>query len=371
MGLCTPLRQKHIDANAKMVDFHGWELPLHYGSQIDEHHQVRNHAGMFDVSHMGIVDIGGKNAVDCLSRLLANDIAKLTTFGKALYSCMLNEHGGILDDLIVYRLDDQQFRIIWNAATREANRKWLYQCCKEFDDILTTERSDLALIAVQGPEAIALTSKVLSATFDKQIQALKPFHACHADYTWVARTGYTGEKGVEIMLPAERAASLWQALLDAGVKPCGLGARDTLRLEAGLNLYGNDMDASTHPYESNLGWTVDLSNDKRDFIGKAALLKQRKLGISHQLVGVVMEAPGVLRNHQPIHTGRDDSGTITSGGFSPTLGHAIAIARIPTQISEPVTVERRGKAIDVRLVELPFVRNGKKVCKPLNQETKS
>ncbi len=371
MGLCTPLRQKHIDAGAKMVDFSGWEMPLHYGSQIEEHHQVRKAAGMFDVSHMGIVDIGGEQAFECLSQLLANDVAKLTESGKAIYSCMLNPQGGILDDLIVYRLDEHQYRIVWNAAMREANLKWLYQHSKAFSDLLITERTDLAMIAVQGPKATDIVTQILYESFTDRIENLKPFHACYADYVWVARTGYTGENGVEIILPAERAANLWQSLTDIGVHPCGLGARDTLRLEAGLNLYGNDMDESTHPYESNLGWTVDLTHKDRDFVGKQALLKQRERGISHQLVGVVMETPGVLRSQQIIRISDGQQGSITSGGFSPTLGHAIGIARMPTQLSGSISIERRGKEINVHLIKLPFVRKGKKICKPLNQETNS
>lgn len=371
MGLCTPLRQKHDEAHAKIVDFHGWELPLHYGSQIEEHHKVRQHAGMFDVSHMGIVDIGGEQAADLLRKLLANDVAKLKQPGKALYSCMLNEQGGIIDDLIAYRLDDQQYRIVWNASTRESNLKWLYQHTKDIDDLLITERTDLAMLAIQGPQAIELTTSVLYESFTESIQELKPFHACHADYIWVARTGYTGENGVEIILPAERAAGLWQSFIDIGVQPCGLGARDTLRLEAGLNLYGADMDESTHPFESNLGWTVDLKDDQRDFIGKQALQQQLERGISHQIVGVVMETPGVLRNHQVVTLENGQQGTITSGGFSPTLGHAIAMARVPMPPSGNVCIDRRGKKIPVNLVELPFVRFGKKICKPLNQETNS
>ncbi len=370
MGLCTPLRHKHEEANAKMVDFHGWEMPLHYGSQIDEHHQVRQHAGMFDVSHMGIVDIGGDQAEELLGNLLANDVAKLTQPGKAIYSCMLNPQGGILDDLIVYRLDEQQYRIVWNSATREKNLKWLYQHAKEYD-VLITERSDLAMIAVQGPKAIELATSILSESFGDHIAELKPFHAHYADYIWVARTGYTGEKGVEIILPAESAGSLWQAFIDAGVQPCGLGARDTLRLEAGLNLYGTDMDESTHPFECNLGWTVDFKTENRRFIGRDALEQQLALGISHQFVGVMMESPGVLRNHQVVTINEGTEGTITSGGFSPTLGHAIALARLPAPISGNVTIERRGKHIPVNLIELPFVRNGKKICKPLNQEANS
>ncbi|MDF1655521.1 MAG: glycine cleavage system aminomethyltransferase GcvT [Coxiellaceae bacterium] len=370
MGLSTPLRHKHEEMNAKMVDFHGWEMPLHYGSQIDEHHQVRQHAGMFDVSHMGIVDIGGDQAAELLGLLLANDADKLNQPGKAIYSCMLNPQGGILDDLIVYRIDEQQYRIVWNSATREKNIKWLYQHAKEYD-VLITERSDLAMIAVQGPKAIDLVTTVMYESFTDHIQNLKPFTAFYADYIWVARTGYTGEKGVEIILPAESAAKLWQAFADIGIQPCGLGARDTLRLEAGLNLYGTDMDESTHPFESNLGWTVDLKAETRNFIGRQALEEQQQRGISHQFVGVMMESPGVLRNHQAVYINDGIEGTITSGGFSPTLGHAIALARLPLPISGNVYIERRGKQIPVTLIELPFVRNGKKICKPLNQEANS
>jgi aminomethyltransferase len=367
MGLRTPLFQQHIAQGAKMVDFYDWDMPLHYGSQIDEHHIVRQSAGMFDVSHMGIVDVGGADSYDCLRHLLANDIKKLDLDGKALYGCMLNAEGGILDDLIVYRLEEEQFRIIWNASRRDVNLKWLNQHAKPFD-ILITERTDLALIAVQGPEAIAKTSQVLVESFADTLAGLKPFQAAYADYTWVARTGYTGEDGVEIMLPAEKATALWQALLEAGVKPCGLGARDTLRLEAGLNLYGLDMDETTHPYESQLGWTVDLKDESRDFNGKQALLAKKALGINQRFVGVMMTSAGVLRDGQTLFFANGETGVLTSGGFSPTLGHAIALARIPKVAAGAAHIERRGKQLPVQLIKPPFVRNGQKICTPLNLE---
>lgn len=365
MGLRTPLFQQHQELGAKIVDFHGWEMPLHYGSQIDEHHQVRRHAGLFDVSHMGIVDVGGGEAYDCLRHLLANDIKKLHENGHALYSCMLNAEGGILDDLIVYRLEEEQYRIVWNASRRDPNLKWLNQQTKDFD-VLVTERTDLALIAVQGPKAISICSEVLSHSFGHRLQSLKPFNAVYANYLWVARTGYTGEKGFEIMLPSEKAAPLWDQLLRAGAKPCGLGARDTLRLEAGLNLYGIDMDEHNNPYESNLGWTISLEDEERQFIGKQALRAKQALGISHQLVGVVMEEAGVLRDGQTLFFSNGDTGQITSGGFSPTLGHAIALARIPKTAQGRVHIERRGKHLNVQLVTLPFVRHGERLYTPLN-----
>ncbi|MGB1111094.1 MAG: glycine cleavage system aminomethyltransferase GcvT, partial [Gammaproteobacteria bacterium] len=245
MGQQTPLYESHLEFGAKIVDFGGWDMPLHYGSQVQEHHVVRQDAGMFDVSHMTVVDITG----DCrgyLSHLLANDVAKLKTPGKALYSCMLNEDGGVVDDLIVYFQRDDWFRMVVNAATRDKDMAWLEKQTDGFD-VHLNERSDLAMIAVQGPKA---REKAAIALGDVMAPAseLKPFNAVECGDMFVARTGYTGEDGYEIMLPATNAADAWKALTEAGVAPAGLGARDTLRLEAGMNLYGTDMDENTSPW---------------------------------------------------------------------------------------------------------------------------
>jgi aminomethyltransferase len=355
----TPLHPQHVELEAKIVDFFGWDMPLHYGSQLQEHNAVREKCGMFDVSHMGIVDITGPEALDALRYVIANDARKLKTPGQALYGCMLNEQGGILDDLIVYCIGNQGYRIVWNASRRDHNLNWLTTKTKSFD-IMITERIDLAMIAVQGPLAL----DVIGALYPQaahDIMALKPFCAKNIDATWIARTGYTGEDGVEIMLPALDAPALWQALLDHAVTPTGLGARDTLRLEAGLNLYGADMNDTTQPHEANIGWTVDLKDETRDFIGKAAILTQKEKGFVHKLVGIVMTEPGVLRDHQTVLIEGQDDGEITSGSFSPTLGHAIALARVPRDIGTSALIERRGKTIRVKVIKPPFVRHGAKM----------
>lgn len=360
MVVRTVLFEEHLKADAKIVDFHGFDMPLHYGSQIKEHQQVRSDVGMFDVSHMGIVDITGPDALSALRYIIANDVAKLQHIGQALYGCLLNQQGKVLDDLIVYRIDEQSFRIVWNASRREHNLQWFTQSSKLFD-IIITERTDLAIIAVQGPNAINKVQQLLPDATAEQLATLKPFHALKIGHTWIGRTGYTGEDGVEIMIPADQAVDLWQKLLAIDVQPIGLGARDTLRLEAGLNLYGADMDDQTWPQEANLGWTIDLKDNDRDFIGKAAITEQKKLGFSHKLVGLVMTEKGVLRDHQTVNIENVGEGEITSGSFSPTLGHAIALARVPRETGSSAMIERRGKIIPVNVIRPPFVRHGKKV----------
>lgn len=357
----TPLYACHVEAGAKMVDFGGWEMPLHYGSQVEEHLAVRRDSGMFDVSHMTVLDIGGADATAFLRRLLANDVSRLTAPGKALYSPMLNEQGGVLDDLIVYALEDGRYRVISNCATRDKDLAWMGQQAAPFA-VTIQEHEDVALVAVQGPRALAAVTSLCDQAEGATITALRPFSGAQIGDWYVARTGYTGEDGVEIMLPADAAVTLWQQLLAAGVTPAGLGARDTLRLEAGLNLYGNDMDESITPLEANLGWTVAWEPVERDFIGRPALEQQRREGARWQLVGLVMTERGVLRSHMPVHVnGSAAVGEITSGTFSPSLGHAIALARIPTGQWQSAEVEIRGKRVAVQLVKPGFVRHGQRV----------
>jgi aminomethyltransferase len=346
-----------------MVDFGGFDMPLHYGSQIDEHHAVRSDVGMFDVSHMRVVDLrGGKDASPrgFLRHAVANDVDKLKTPGKALYTCLLREDGGIVDDLIVYYLRDDLFRIVVNAATADKDIEWLCALAAERAPGLSiTPREDLAMIAVQGPNARAKVWQALPGS-EAATSSLKPFSGTSVATPWgeafVARTGYTGEDGFEIMLPAVHAQALWQALCDAGVKPCGLGARDTLRLEAGMNLYGQDMDETVSPLESGLGWTVDTKGE-RDFVGRAALAGKPA---GRRLVGLVLDEPGVLRAHQIVHTDHGD-GEVTSGTFSPTMRKSIAFARVPAAVAdgERVRVDVRGRMLDARVVKPPFVRNGR------------
>lgn len=357
--LRTPLHAAHLHAGARIVDFSGWEMPIHYGSQLDEHHRVRREAGMFDVSHMTVVDLDGERARPFLSYLLANDVGRLQRPGKALYSCMLNERGGVIDDLIAYYLAEDRFRLVVNAATREKDLDWLERQALPFG-VPVAERRKFAMIAVQGPQARARSLAVLPATLANEAKGLAPFFACVAGDWLVARTGYTGEDGFEITLPAGEAQALWNALLDQGVKPCGLGARDTLRLEAGMNLYGQDMDESVTPLESGLGWTVAMQ-DERDFIGRRALEAQQAAGIARRFVGLVLEDRGVLRAGQVVVTSAGE-GITTSGGFSPTLERAIALARIPVAASGECAVEVRGRRLRARIVRPPFVRHGE-VCK--------
>lgn len=358
MGLKTPLYDAHLAANARVVDFGGWDMPLHYGSQLEEHHAVRQHAGAFDVSHMTIVDIEGAACRDFLQKLLANDIAKLKTKGKALYSCMLNNDGGVVDDLITYYLDDTHYRMVVKAATREQDLRWITAQAAQFD-VTVTEHPELAMIAIQGPQARELAASQLSEKVRAAALALKPFNALAADDLFIARTGYTGEDGWEIVMPAERAVRFWDGLVTKGVRPCGLGARDTLRLEAGMNLYGTDMDLSKTPLESGLGWTVAWEPADRDFNGRAALEKQQAAGKVARFCGLVLEGRGVLRNHLRVVIDGLGEGEITSGGFSPTLGRSIAMARLPAGDYDRAQVDVRGKLLDVRIVAPPFVRNGK------------
>lgn len=354
----TALHDTHVEMGAKMVDFAGYDMPLNYGSQVEEHHVVRQDAGMFDVSHMVVVDLSGEDCFDFLSYLLANDVAKIQP-GKALYSCMLNEHGGVIDDLITYDVGEGNYRIVVNAGTREKDLAWIEKQAADFD-VQIKVRDDLAMIAIQGPNAREKAASVLPKECADPMMELKPFHAIQSHDFMAARTGYTGEDGFEVMLPNDKAVEFWKALAEAGVKPCGLGARDTLRLEAGMNLYGNDMDEDQSPLESGLGWTIAMK-DQRPFIGREALEAQKEEGVKNKFVGLVLEEKGVLRAHQKVLIEGADSGETTSGTFSPTLGHAIALARVPKEIGETCLVEVRNKQLKVKVVKPPFVRNGEKV----------
>jgi aminomethyltransferase len=355
MGLRTPLYDTHVAAGARIVDFGGWDMPVNYGSQIEEHHAVRRDAGMFDVSHMCVIDLAGARVREFLRYLLANDVARLKVAGKALYSCMLNDRGGVIDDLIVYYRDESRFRMVVNAGTRDKDIAWIKQHARHYG-VDAQPRTDLAMIAVQGPNARAKVAPLLGEAADAAL-ALKPFFSTFAGDYFIAWTGYTGEQGWEIVLPAKEAADLWQRLKEASVAQCGLGARDTLRLEAGMNLYGNDMDETVTPLESGLEWTVVLE-EGRDFIGRDALRAQQAAGVQRQLVGLMLEDRGVLRSHQRVTTDAGD-GETTSGTYSPTLERSIAFARVPVGAGERVQVDVRGKLLNARVVKYPFVRNGK------------
>ena len=354
----TGLYEQHLAAGAKMVDFAGWKMPLNYGSQIKEHHQVRQHAGMFDVSHMTVLDLRGPRVGEFLRQLLANDVARLVEPGKALYSCMLDEQGGVIDDLIVYFIDALHYRMVVNAGTRDKDIAWIQAQAGAYS-VSIDERQELAMLAVQGPEAIARVLPLLNAELSAEAEKLEPFYAAWQGDWFVARTGYTGEDGFELILPTDEVVGLWQSLLAAGVAPIGLGARDSLRLEAGMNLYGSDMDESTTPLESALAWTVAWEPAERGFNGRSALETQKADGVPRRLVGLLLEGRGVIRGHQRVRCGESGEGEVTSGGFSPTLNQSIAFARVPWGCGEHCEVEMRGKWVAARVVRPPFVRHGK------------
>lgn len=382
MGLKTALYDTHVLHGAKIVDFGGWEMPLHYGSQIEEHHAVRRDAGMFDVSHMAVVDLTGARVREFLRYLLANDVGRLKIPGKALYSCMLLPSGGVIDDLIVYFLSDSWFRMVVNAGTRDKDLAWIRRHAAGFA-VEVLERRDLAILAVQGPNARHKLATLLTPTDRAAALELAPFCGAAFGSWFIARTGYTGEDGFEVMLPAAGVAKSWEDLCSQGIRPAGLGARDTLRLEAGMNLYGNDMDESHHPLESGLAWTVAFEPDDRDFIGRQALDALRRAG-GYELVGLLLEGRGVLRGHQKVMIAETaaeaagnaaaaeagvagpvaaatpaTTGEVTSGTFSPTLSRSIALARLPKTSASRVQVEIRGTWHAASIVKPPFARHGK------------
>jgi aminomethyltransferase len=352
----TILNATHRELGARMVDFGGWDMPINYGSQIEEHHAVRRDAGMFDVSHMTVVDLTGARVRDFLRHLLANSVDKLKKPGKALYSCMLDKRGGVIDDLIVYYMADDFFRMVVNAGTRAKDLAWIGQQAEAFG-VDVTERPDFAMIAIQGPNARDKVLALLSPAAREAAAKLGKFSAIEGDGMFIARTGYTGEDGFEIMVPEAQAIAFWNRLREAGVAPAGLGARDTLRLEAGMNLYGQDMDENVTPWEANLGWTVAL-DEGRDFIGRAALERQQATGVPRVMVGLVLDDKGVLRHGQKVTTAAGD-GEILSGGFAPTLNKSVGFARVPAGTTGAVHVDIRGRQVPVRLVKYPFVRDGR------------
>ena len=365
MGLRTPLYESHLAAGGQMVPFGGWDMPLHYGSQLEEHHAVRRRAGMFDVSHMTVVDVAGAAALPFLRELLANDVARAAT-GQAIYSCMLNADGGVVDDLITYRRhpgSPTPFRVVVNAATRDKDLAWMGTHAGRHG-VTLRHRADLAMIAVQGPEVRALAAPCLPADLREAALALATFHATElparpgSGESFVGRTGYTGEDGWEIILPATEAPTLWERLRAAGIAPAGLGARDTLRLEAGMNLYGQDMDEGTSPLVSGLGWTVAWEPADRRFVGREPIAAERAAGPARKLVGLVLTDKGVMRHGHRVITSAGD-GEVTSGGFSPTMGRSIALARVPAAATGSCQVEIRDVRKAATIVKPPFVRNGR------------
>jgi len=356
----TPLYSTHIASGARMVDFHGWDLPLNYGSQIEEHQAVRKNAGMFDVSHMTVVDVLGAGGRQFLRKLLANDVDDLKHTGRALYSCMCNQHGGIIDDLIVYQRAPDNYRLVLNSATRTGDLIWIRDKILGFSAGLQ-ERTELSMLAVQGPEAIKKTLSILTPTQADSVSTLANFECVDIDDWFFTRTGYTGEDGLEIIVPQDDIMGLWSKLLDAGVKPCGLAARDTLRLEAGMLLYGQDMNESITPLESGLSWTVKWQPEDRDFIGMGALLSQKQLGLKHKFVGLTLEDKGIMRTGQRVIVEGLADGVITSGTYSPTLAKSIAFARVPIETGAEVMVDIRGKLFKANVGKPRFVKHGEAI----------
>ncbi|AWB34357.1 glycine cleavage system aminomethyltransferase GcvT [Orrella marina] len=355
----TPLYEAHKQAQARLVDFGGWEMPVSYGSQIQEHHAVREGVGVFDVSHMLSVDVTGPDARLFLRQLLANDVDRLSVAGRALYSCMLNPRGGVIDDLITYFFSDTDWRLVVNAGCAEKDVAWMRRVIARFSlDVALTPRRDLAMLAVQGPQAKDRLAQI-RPEWRSVLDDLKPFSASHQDDLLIARTGYTGEDGFEIAMPGDQIQPFWEALIAADVVPCGLGARDTLRLEAGMALYGQEMDELTLPAEAGLSWTIHLKDESRLFIGRDAL---GQFAPEARLLGLKLLEKGVMRSYMPVHT-EHGAGEITSGTMSPTLGFSIAMARLPLEVKagDEVRVEIRGKSVAAQVCLLPFVRHGKAV----------
>ncbi|NKB47034.1 MAG: glycine cleavage system aminomethyltransferase GcvT [Legionellales bacterium] len=353
----TSLYPQHLAANAHMVDFGGWKMPLNYGSQLTEHQAVRTDAGLFDVSHMTVVDLLGAGGRQLLLYLLANNVDRMAHPGQALYSCMLNQHGGILDDLIVYQRGSDSYRVVLNAGTRDKDLQWIRKQANGFS-VGIQERDELAMVAVQGPQALAKLATVLIPAQLDAISTLQTYECVDVQDWFFARTGYTGEDGLEVILPGEQAADFWQALIKAGVQPCGLAARDTLRLEAGMLLYGQDMDETLTPLDCNLGWTVAWEPEDREFIGRDALMLQKQRGVRSKIVGLVLTGKGIMRTGQTVIVSEQEQGIITSGGFSPTLQKSIALARVPLTIADTCEVDIRGKAVAAQVVKPRFVKFG-------------
>lgn len=356
----TQLHASHIAHGAKMVDFHGWSMPLHYGSQLEEHHYVRQHAGVFDVSHMTVVDVLGAGGRQFLRHLLTNDVDQLQHTGRALYTCMCNEHGGIIDDLIVYQRAPDNYRLVLNSATRNRDLAWIREKITGFSAGLQ-ERTELSMLAVQGPEAIKKTLNILTPAQADAVSTLTNFECVDVGDWFFARTGYTGEDGLEIILPQDEIVALWTKLLDAGIKPAGLGARDTLRLEAGMMLYGQDMDETTSPLESALEWTIKWQPEDRDFIGMGALNSQKHQGVKRKLVGLILEEKGIMRSGQRVIVEGYPDGIITSGSYSPTLEKSIAFARVPLQATDHVFIDIRGKQLPALVSKPRFVKHGRPI----------
>ncbi len=345
-----------------MVDFHGWEMPLHYGSQLKEHELVRSSCGIFDISHMTIIDVEGVDSSRYLRSLLANDINKLGKNFDSLLSVFLNQTGGVIDDLLVYRMEDS-YRLVVNCATGESDLNWMKSHLKNLK-VSLKERKDLSMLAFQGPKTFKFLTEILPIDLLNKVELLLPFQGICFDQRLITTTGYTGERGLEIITSHEDAGYLWNKALLAGVSPIGLGARDTLRLEAGMNLYGFEMDERTSPLECNMAWTVCLEDKERDFIGKDSYLRRTKEDF-HVLKGLVFKDKCIVRSNQEIYF-EDKTlvkGVVTSGTYSPTLKKSIALARIPISNLKKCLTDVRGKEIKASIGSPRFVREGKIIFK--------
>ena len=356
MGLHTPMYDLHLALGAKMVDFRGWDMPLHYGSQVEEHHQVRQDCGVFDISHVAVTDIQGPDASALLRRLLCNDVEKLSDLGSGHYSALLNEQGGVIDEALVFKTPTG-FRSLTNAATRERVQSW-FTLQAENLDVEFQYRNDLSVLAIQGPNTFERLGQIFNSNRTALLQALEPSCGFFDNDWFFSRTGYSGEEGIEIILPRSQVVDLFNELVGAGIAPIGLGARDTLRLEAGFCLQGNDLDETHSPLVSGIENRVCWQDQSRDFIGKAALEREQAAGNLDRIVGLVLEERGVLRANQAVRIVGHPDGIITSGSFSPTLGKAIALARVAACTDERGEVEIRNKWYPVRVVKPCFVRHG-------------
>lgn len=363
----TFLHDKHVALGARMVDFAGWDMPVQYSSIIDEHKTVREAVGLFDVSHMGEVIVYGEDALPYLNKLVPQDLTKLVDL-KAVYCQLTNKQGGIIDDLIIYKLEDKKYLIIANASRIDEDLNWMVRNKCGFDVSIVNESHNYSLLAVQGPKACELIKSL-------GVNELPPFFSIKRGELfninlWISRTGYTGEDGVEIMVRNEFSEYLWDKLLEAGkefgIKPIGLGARDTLRLEASLHLYGNDLDENTTPIEAGLAWSV-CKNKTEDYNGKARIEEQLKNGVEKKLIGLKMLDKSIARHGYDVFYNNEKIGVITSGGISPIRGDNIALAYIKNldnlAVGSTIQVSIREKLHDAEIVKRPFVEKKNKTNK--------
>lgn len=355
----TPLNEVEKELGGKMVDFGGWELPVQYSGILEEHEAVRTRAGLFDVSHMGEITVRGPKAIELLQKITCNDLTKLED-GRAQYNGLLYPTAGFVDDIVVYRHAADDYFIVANASNTDKDFEWIVDMAKDLDVEVKNVSADYAQLALQGPEA----QRILQPLTQTDLPSIKYYRFARGTVdgipALVSRTGYTGEDGFELYVAPEQAPRLMRKLLDSGAAPCGLGARDTLRLEARMALYGNDIDQSTTPIEADLAWIVKL--EKGDFIGRDVLEREKREGPARKLVGFEMIDRGIARHGYPVVDGKEEVGVVTSGTHSPTLKKAIGLAYLPLDKSaqgSEFTVLIRGKEARARVVPTPFYKRAK------------